>query len=197
MAHINSFVRIPLLALRQAIRPLPPLAPFSPDVVRMTVYPNDIDFNLHLNNSRYLSIMDYGRMRLTARVGMLSHILRLRLTPLVGGVWITYRRSLGLFASFHLSTRLIGWDDRWFYFEQTLTGSQGLAAIAQVRGTLANSSGIVPPQSLIDLVSPALGMPGLTSPPLPAALLTLNDLTKDKLDAEKAQATNIESGAAQ
>ena len=195
MAHIHSFVRIPLLALRQAIRPLPPLAPFAPDVVRMRVYPNDIDFNFHLNNSRYLSIMDYGRMRLTARVGMLSHIIRRRHTPLVGGVWITYRRSLGLFAGFDLSTRLLGWDDRWFYFEQTLTGSQGLAAIAQVRGTLANSSGIVPPQSLVDLAHP-----GLTSPPLPAALLTLNELTKQKLDAEKAQSRAPHpgpSGAAQ
>ena len=41
---------------------------------------------------------------------------------------MTYRRSLPVFSSFTLSSRLVCWDDRWFYIEQTFTGKEGLAA---------------------------------------------------------------------
>ena len=94
MAHINSFVRIPLLAIRQRIRPLKRIGLLDEDRVRMRVWPNDIDFNLHLNNSRFLSCMDYGRMHMIAAMGILDLLVRERWTPLVGSVFITYRRSL-------------------------------------------------------------------------------------------------------
>ena len=73
----------------------------------MRVWPNDIDFNLHLNNARYLSIMDFGRMHLLARTRVLEHVIRSRWTPLVGAVWMTYRRSLPLFSALHAQLR--GW----------------------------------------------------------------------------------------
>ena len=61
MSHWISFVRIPALAIRQHIRPLKKLGVLEEDCLRMRVLPNDIDLNLHLNNARNLSWMDYGR----------------------------------------------------------------------------------------------------------------------------------------
>ena len=176
MSHIISFVRIPALALRQHLWPLTPLGVLDEDCMRMHVWPNDIDLNLHLNNARYLNIMDYGRMHLLARSGLLNPILKARWTPLVGAVWITYRRSLPLFARFQLASRLVCWDNRWFYIEQTFTGREGLAAVGWVKGALRDPAGVVPPQRVIDFANP-----GLQSPPLPESLRTLNDLTREKL----------------
>ena len=178
MSHFISFVRIPALAIRARLAPLPPLGILEEDSLHMRVWPNDIDLNLHLNNARYLSWMDYGRMHLLARTQLLNDILRARWTPLVGAVWMTYRRSLGLFAPFTLASRLVCWDDRWFYMEQIFTGHAGLAAVGWVKGLLRGPEGNLEPQRILERVSP-----GIVSPPIPEAIATWNELTKEKLQA--------------
>ena len=190
MAHYNSFIRIPALVIRQMIAPLPPLGALEADTVALRVWPNDIDFNFHLNNARYLSVMDYGRVRLLARAGLLKPILQARWAPVVGAVWITYRRSLPLWARYRLATRLVCWDDRWFYMEQTFLGDKGFVAVGWVKGALrgvvgdknspaagaGSGSSLVEPQYILDLVRP-----GMVSPPLPEAIQVLNGLTREKL----------------
>jgi acyl-CoA thioesterase FadM len=181
MSHFNSFVRIPALAIRQRIRPLPRIGIFDEDVLRMRVGPWDIDFNLHLNNARYLSFMDYGRIHLSVATGILTPVLKERWAPLVGSLSITYPRSLGLFAPFTLTTRTLCWDEKWVYMEQVFRseggGSQGLVAIAWVKGLFRAKDGNVPPQRIVDMVAP-----GVVSPPVPEALERWNDLTKGKLE---------------
>jgi len=197
LAYFNSFIRIPWLVLRQSIAPLPGIGTFEADVLRMRVWPNDIDFNLHLNNARHLSLMDYGRVHALARGGVLKPILKERWMPVVGAVWITYRRSLPLWASFDLATRLVGWDNRFFYMEQTFTGDEGLVAVGWVKGALRGKTesgktgaaktgaakagaakGAIDPQRVMDSIRP-----GIASPELPEAIHTLNRLTREKLQS--------------
>jgi acyl-CoA thioesterase FadM len=180
MAHYNSFIRIPALAIRNWIAPLPRLGALEADVVALRVWPNDIDFNFHLNNARYLNVMDYGRMRLLARAGLLTPVLKARWAPLVGGVWITYRRSLAVWARYTLATRLVCWDERWFYMEQTFTGKDGLAAVGWVKGALHDPAAraVVEPQRILDMAQP-----GLKSPPVPENIRVLNELTREKLQS--------------
>lgn len=176
MSHLISFIRIPALALRQHLWPLAPLGVLEEDCLRMRVWPNDIDINLHLNNARFLNLMDYARTHLLARTQLLDRILRARWKPLVGAVWITYRRSLPVFSAFTLTSRLVCWDERWFYVEQTFSGREGLAAVGWVKGILRDANGNVEPQRVIDGVAP-----GMTSPPMPEAIATWNELTREKL----------------
>lgn len=176
MSHFISFVRIPALAIRQHFQPLPALGVLEEDRLRLRVWPNDIDLNLHLNNARYLSIMDYGRTHLLARTRLLDHIIRSRWMPLVGAVWVTYRRSLPLFSAFWLTCRLVCWDERWFYIEQTFAGREGLAAVGWVKGMLRDTTGSVEPQMAIETVAP-----GIVSPVMPAAIAAWNELTREKL----------------
>jgi acyl-CoA thioesterase FadM len=178
LSHFTSFVRIPALAIRQHIHPLPPLSILGEDSLRMRVWPNDIDFNLHLNNARYLSIMDYGRTHLLARTRLLEHIVRSRWQPLVGAVWVTYRRSLPLFSLFTLTSRLVCWDERWFYIEQNFRGIAGQCAVGWVKGILRNKQGIIPPQKAIESVAP-----GALSPQMPEAIATWNELTREQLQS--------------
>jgi acyl-CoA thioesterase FadM len=186
MSHSNSFLRIPALALRQKVRPLPRIGVLDEDVVRLRVWPQDIDFNFHLNNARYLSFMDYGRIHLMAATGILTPAIKHRWQPLVGSVSITYRRSLGFLAPFDLSSRMLCWDEKWMYMEQVFRlndgrlndgrSKDGLAAIAWVKGLFRGADGNVPPQNVVDLVSP-----GTVSPPVSEALEQWNALTKEKL----------------
>jgi acyl-CoA thioesterase FadM len=176
LSHFISFVRIPVLAIRQQIAPLPPLGVLDEDSLRLHVWPNDIDLNLHMNNARYLSLMDYGRTHLLARTRLLSHIIRSRWTPLVGAVWMTYRRSLPLFRPFTLASRLVCWDDRWFYIQQTFMGSKGMAAVGWVKGLLRGPEGNLDPQVILERIAP-----GIVSPPMPEAIATWNEITRDKL----------------
>lgn len=180
MALINSFVRIPLLVMRHLVKPLPRIAALETDLIPMRVWPNDIDFNLHLNNGRYLSVMDYGRLHLLARSGVLNPVLKAKWTPVVGAVWMTYRRSLPLFARFELATRLVCWDDRWFYMEQTFTGKSGLVALGWVKGALLDGGVTVSPQRVMELVEP-----GIVSPELPETIQIWNELTREKLDGAR------------
>lgn len=176
MSHFISFVRIPALAIRQRLWPLPSLGILDEDHLEMRVWPNDIDFNLHLNNARYLNMMDFGRMHLLARTHILSHVIRSRWVPLVGAVWMTYRRSLPLFARFTLRSKLVCCDERWFYIEQTFSASRGLAAVGWVKGALRSSAGILDPQAVIERV-----LPHAVSPPMPDSIATWNELTREKL----------------
>ena len=176
MSHIISFIRIPALAVRQHLWPLPHLEVLEEDVLRMRVWPNDIDLNMHLNNARYLNIMDYARTHLLARTGLLARVIRMRYKPMVGAVWITYRRSLPVFSAFTLGSRLVCWDERWFYIEQTFTQRDGLAAVGWVKGILRDDRGTVEPQKVIEGVAP-----GAVSPPMPESIATWNELTREKL----------------
>jgi acyl-CoA thioesterase FadM len=178
LSHFISFVRIPALAIRQHLRPLPPLAVLEPDQLSLRVWPHDIDINLHMNNARYLSVMDYARTHLLARTGLLTHVVRSRWRPVVGAVWITYRRSLPLLSTFSIASRLICWDERWFYIEQIFTARDGLAAIGWVKGMLRDTHGSLDPQKVLGRVAP-----GIVSPPMPDTIAQWNALTREKLHA--------------
>ena len=132
--------------------------------VSMRVWPNDLDLNMHVNSGRFLSFMDIGRMDLLARLRMLRRVLALGWRPLVGGAMITYRKSLMPFEAFVVKSRILCWDDKWFYFEHIIVNSKGdLAAIANVRGLLRGPNGNVPPADLVALS----GRNDIASPPVP------------------------------
>jgi len=142
----------------------------------MRVWPNDIDFNFHLNNSRFLTCMDYGRIHMLAATGILGIAVRRRWKPLIGSVDIVYRRSLPLWASFSLTTRTICWDDKWFYTGQTMRSGEGLASTAWVKALFQDRGTNVAPQSIVDVVAP-----GVNSPPISESMLAWNELTREKL----------------
>jgi hypothetical protein len=98
--------------------------------------------------------------------------------PAVGAVWMTYRRSLPLLARFTLTSRMVCWDERWFYIEQSFTGSQGLAARGWVRGLLRSAEGNLDPQEVMEAVSP-----GAMSPPVPESIAMWNELMREKLQS--------------
>lgn len=105
--------------------------------------PLDLDFNLHMNNGRYLMIMDLGRIDLMVRTGLAKSILDHKWMPVVGMINISYRRSLHLWNRFELRTRIIYWDEKWFYIVQEFRNQDHIYARALVKGGLRDREGLV------------------------------------------------------
>ena len=141
------------------------IGPLDSSIVRFTVLPHDCDLNLHLNAGRFLSFMDIARIELLARMRIFSRVIRRGWRPVVGGAVIRYRRSVEPFERFSVQSRMVGWDEKWFYAEHILNRADGsMAAIAYTRVTLRRKEGTVPPRELIELME--LSSDTL-SPPLP------------------------------
>jgi acyl-CoA thioesterase FadM len=87
--------------------------------IRFVVGPQDLDAYGHMNNGRYLAIMDLGRLDLMIRNGILKTCLKQRWQPVVAGITIDYRKSLSPLAGFQLHTRLMGWVEKWLYVSET------------------------------------------------------------------------------
>lgn len=146
----------------------PRISPLDPSVVRFTVLPQDCDLNLHLNAGRFLSFMDIARVELLARMRVLRRIIGRGWRPVVGGIVIRYRRSILPFERFTITSRVLGWDDKWFYIEHILDRRDGsLAAIGHSRTLLRTKTGTLHPSELLAL----MGMEGRESPALPEFVL--------------------------
>ncbi len=146
---MNLLLRLLLVVLRAALGRK--LGADEASVLRLRVLPNDLDLNGHMNNGRFMTLMDLGRMDLMVRLGLLGHARRRRWAPLVGGAMIRYRRSLRLFQRFELHSRVIGWDDKWFVFEQRFESGGALCATALVRALFRAPGGNVPPAEVLQI----------------------------------------------
>jgi acyl-CoA thioesterase FadM len=126
------------------------------------VWPGDLDTNRHMNNGRYLTIMDFGRFDLLVRSGLWSHVWRNRWAPVLASATIRWRRELKPFARYEVVTRIVGWDERWFFIEQKFVVSGTVAAQAVVRGTFLQRRKSVPPGDIFEKLGASHD-----SPPLP------------------------------
>lgn len=92
---------------------------------RFRVWPHDIDLFGHMNNGRYLQIMDVARADWMIRTGVAGTIRRNRWAPLLGGGFIRFRHSLHFLQTYRVRTRLMGWDHRWFFLEHVFIDTNG------------------------------------------------------------------------
>lgn len=110
------------------------------------VWPTDLDTSLHMNNGRYLTVMDLGRLDIMVSSGLWRAVLRHRWTPIASAIKIRFRRELTLFQSFRLETRLVAWGRATVIIEQTFVLAGGardgqIAAQALFKGGLYDRKG--------------------------------------------------------
>jgi acyl-CoA thioesterase FadM len=155
-----------------AARWKPRIDPLGTSVVRFRVWPSDRDLNVHMNSGRFVSFMDIGRIDLLARMGLFRKAMKRGWRPIAAGTMIRFRRSLLPFERFTLRSRVITWDEKWFYFEHIIENGKGeLAATAFVRGLLRGNEGNVPPRDFVAISS----RPDLQPPPLPESIARWNE----------------------
>ena len=125
---------------------------FDESVLRLRVWPTDMDLNFHLNDGRYVSLTGLGRLDLMLRTRLLRRAIQRGWYPVVGGIVIRYRREIGAFEKFTLRSRAAGWDEKWVYFEHRFEKNGDVAAIAYARGVMRNREGAVPTRDVMALV---------------------------------------------
>jgi len=64
---------------------------------------------------------------------------------MIGGLIVTYRKSLSLFERCILTMQLKAWDNNWNYFEFEFKKLDGqLSAVGYFKGALVSKNGLVP-----------------------------------------------------
>ena len=152
---MNLFLRLLAVAIKTLFGPKLGLTDTSK--LHFRVWLNDLDTNFHMNNGRYLTIMDLGRFHLMTKSGIFKKaVLQKHWMPVVADVSVRFRRSLEPFQGYQLTTRILGWDEKWFYIEQRFEipdagGNMSSATIALVKATFRTKQGTVPTQEVVAL----------------------------------------------
>jgi acyl-CoA thioesterase FadM len=139
---VNLYLRFLIVFIRALFKPR--MATLDTSILRFRVLPNDLDLNRHMNNGRYLSIMDLGRIDLMTRIGLFTLARKNRWLPVVGTVHMRYRRPLKLFQAFELQTRIVYWDEKWVFIEQAMISRGKICALGTVQGLIRAKDGNVP-----------------------------------------------------
>ena len=108
-------------------------------------WPQDLDVFIEMNNGRILTILDLGRTMLARRVGLLRTLKEHRWGLTMAGVSVRYRKRIKPFVKFRVVSRAVGWDDRFFYLDQSIWIGDTCAAQALYRSAVTDRSGIVDP----------------------------------------------------
>jgi len=162
---MNLYLRLLIIWVSTAFRRRQ--HPFKPVLTRFRVRPWEIDVFGHMNNGRYLQIMDLARLDWMRRCGVADAAVANRWGALLGGQLIRFRRGLGPLQAYSVTTRLLGWDSRWFFIEHHFKNKQErTVAIAISRAALRKKGCWVPP----DVVAEAV-IPGTPSPQLPPVVV--------------------------
>jgi acyl-CoA thioesterase FadM len=144
--------------------------PLDETTLGFCVLPNDLDLNGHMNNGRYPTIMDLGRMDFVLRLGLAGYVIKNGYIPVLSSLTMRYRLPLLPFQKYRLLTRIVCWDDKWVFMEHrfVITGGKkdgAVAAIGLVKGSFFSKKtrGTIPTGEIMRAV-------GLTqeSPPMPA-----------------------------
>jgi acyl-CoA thioesterase FadM len=158
---MNLFLRLLLLLLTYRFRPR--CEKLGPARKRFLVWPPDLDVLWHVNNGVYLSMLDVARVDWMLRSGMAGPLRQRGFYPVVAAETIRFRRSLQLFQTFEVETKVLGWDDKAFLVQHRFLRGEELVAEAVVRARfLKRRGGTVTCAELLEAIGVAE-----PSPPLP------------------------------
>lgn len=137
-------------------------SPLDETSVTFHVWPTDLDPLLHMNNGRYLTLMDLGRADAIIRNGLRRALSAHGWYPVVASEAIRFRESLNPFTRYELRTRLLGWDERSFYYQQVFyaTGRDSATALVRIR-ILRKSGGTVAAPEVAAAILPGIEPPAL------------------------------------
>lgn len=130
---MNLYFRFIFLLIKRVFLKKP-LDLFDPCETTFWVNPLDLDMNMHMNNGRYLSIMDLGRFDLMIRAGVFWTYIKKGYYPVVFSESIRFKKSLQPFQTFNMITTIESWDEKDFYISQKFVVKGEMIAEGYIRG---------------------------------------------------------------
>lgn len=116
-----------------------------------------------MNNGRMLTLYDLGRFQLAARAGLIDALIKNGWALTIAGSSTRYRKRITTFQRFETRSRLVCWDARFMYLEQSMWTKGECASHVLYRTAALKAGKVVTP----DEVAAALGIDG-APPEIPA-----------------------------
>lgn len=111
----------------------------------LRVWPNDLDVNGHMNNGRYLTVVDLILVEYFVRSGFARILMKSGWRPMSGGVIITYRKGLKPWQRYRLRFALEAADTIWNYMRFEFVRADGvICAAGYMKGAAVGREGLVP-----------------------------------------------------
>ena len=120
--------------------------------INMRVSLLDIDPFMEMNNGRYLTIMDVGRINHGFRTGFNDDVVKYRLGFAVAASSIKYRHRLPIWKKFKMSSKIIGIDSKWFYWHHEFNSDDKITTAAVVRTGVLFKSKLIKTNDLEQLI---------------------------------------------
>ena len=147
---MNLYFRFLFVVLKNLLRPKK-VDIFEECELQMRVLPNDLDLNMHMNNGRYLTIMDIGRTDFTMKLDLHKLMVKEKWGAVATAINVIYLRPLNPFDKYTLKTKFIAWDDMWFYLEQKFVKQDKVVASAIVKATFIKNGKRLDPQKVLEI----------------------------------------------
>lgn len=147
---LDYFARLAVTTSTSFLRPK--AQPLDEVRTPMRAWLTDIDINRHVNNGKYLTLMDFARLDHSLRTGMLKPMVKRGWWPIMGGATVNYRREIKPLWTFEITTRLIAWDDKWLYGEHRFERNGTLHTQAYAKAVIKKGRETVPPSELMKVV---------------------------------------------
>ncbi len=160
---MNLYLRFLILILKR-IRVSKRIDVFDSCRTKFWVQPLDLDLNFHMNNGRYLSIMDLGRFDLMLKSGIFWKLLAQGYYPVVVSESIRFRKSLKLFDGFELVTTMESWDEKNVFITQRFVQKGEAIATGFIKGRFQQRGrkGSIPTAKLFELTGKSFNGPRLS-----------------------------------
>lgn len=112
------FLRLAAITLNEKRKPR--LGLFDTHEMPLRCLPWDTDMFIEMNNGRVFTLYDLGRFALAERIGLVDVLKARKWGLVVAGSTIRYRARITPLQRFTLKTRILGWDARFIYLEQSM-----------------------------------------------------------------------------
>lgn len=173
---ILEILRTIILNKRNKKRKAGEIKPFMSVVKRkFRVGLRDIDFNLHINNARYMVFMERARWDHPVQTNTWDAMLKEKLNFIIAGIEMSYIREIRYGKKFEVETRYLGWDEKYVYMEQRFVVGDKIYAYGLVKAVFLRRGKLAVPAGAALLL-------GITeaSDPLPEHMQLWRKLTAAK-----------------
>lgn len=159
---MNLYIRLLITLITSFFKPA--IHPREVTESRFRVLPHDIDLFGHMNNGRYLQIMDVARVDWMRRTRILDAIVKNRWGALLGGSIIRHCAPLNPGERYTVVTRVVSWETRWIFLEHRFVNRKDeTVAVGISRAALRKKAGKsaqwVSTTEITDQVSPGFCSP--------------------------------------
>ena len=109
----------------------------------------DIDVYPEVNNGRHFVFCDLARYDIAFRIGLFRYVRKNKYAFVIGGSTMRYRKRLAPFRKAIVRSKIVGFDDKFYYFQQTIEQKGEVKSSALIRAGIRFKGGSLSPKKVM------------------------------------------------